>query len=270
MPFSEKIKKQARKLSEGQCVMCKKEIALEIHHIVPQEEGGEDTLDNAAPMCCNCHEIYGSNPTKRKLIRDLRDNWYDRVKDASNSIEKLVELHRNPDGTLDKIAIFHAVLENETFEQAASTLFGLISNTQKDFPDCKRILYLDIEGHRNNNGGFDNDMFELQCQYIIGFLGKYLSEMHMPLGSLINEKGQINDIPEKFYILSDEKSKYDFYCKDIFTKTKYICNHDLVDKRSDFIVATNLTPFVATDNKVTYKEAQQILKNMNTHLSLKI
>lgn len=69
MAFSEKIKEEARKLSDGQCVMCKREIALEIHHIIPQEEGGPDTLDNAAPLCANCHEIYGSNPTKRKLIR---------------------------------------------------------------------------------------------------------------------------------------------------------------------------------------------------------
>ena len=92
MAFSEKVKKEARKLSDGKCVICKKEVALEIHHIIPQEENGTDTLDNAAPLCANCHEIYGGNPTKRKLIRQLRDNWYERVREASKDIDKLVEL----------------------------------------------------------------------------------------------------------------------------------------------------------------------------------
>lgn len=51
MAFSEKIKKEARKLSDGKCVICKKEIALEIHHIIPQEENGPDTLDSGTIMC---------------------------------------------------------------------------------------------------------------------------------------------------------------------------------------------------------------------------
>ena len=227
MAFSEKVKKQARKLSDGKCVMCKKEIALEIHHIIPQEEGGEDVLDNAAPLCCNCHEIYGGNPTKRKLIKDLRDNWYERVKEASTSIEKLVELHKNPNKEIGKIAIYHEVYEDETFEQAASTLFGLVSNAQKDFPNYERVLYLDIAGHKNENSGFDNDMFELQCEYMVQFLGKYLSEIHMPLGNLINKEKQINDIPEKFYILSDEKSKHEFL-KKIEGKAIYL-DEDIAD-----------------------------------------
>lgn len=210
MAFSEKIKKQARKLSDGKCVMCKKEIALEIHHIIPKEENGEDTLDNAAPLCANCHEIYGGNPTKRKLIRDLRDNWYERVKEASSSIEQLVKLHKNPEGKIERIAIYHAVYENESFEDAASMIFGLISNAQKNYPDYERVLYLDIDGHRNQEGGFDADMFELQVEYITGFLMKYLKEVHIPLGTIINKQKQDNNIPEKFYILSDDEEKQEF------------------------------------------------------------
>ena len=40
------------------------------------------------------------------------------------------------------------IYENENFEDAASTLFGLISNAQQKFPDYERILYLDIDGHK--------------------------------------------------------------------------------------------------------------------------
>ena len=104
---------------------------------------------------------------------------------------------------------------------------------------------------------------------IFGFKIKDLYSVELKVQKCTGKEYAFESFAPPRHILV-KKSKYDFYCKDIFTKTKYICNHDLVDKRSDFIVATNLTPFVATDNKVTYKEAQQILKNMNTHLSLKI
>jgi hypothetical protein len=50
---------------------------VEVHHIVPQEENGTDTEDNAAPLCPTCHEIYGMNPDKRKFIREARDLWYE-------------------------------------------------------------------------------------------------------------------------------------------------------------------------------------------------
>jgi hypothetical protein len=50
---------------------------VEIHHIVPEAEGGLDVEDNAAPLCPSCHELYGANPQKRNLIREARDLWYE-------------------------------------------------------------------------------------------------------------------------------------------------------------------------------------------------
>jgi hypothetical protein len=52
-------------------------LGVEIHHIIPESEGGPDGEDNAAPLCPTCHEIYGANPVKRKLIRECRDLWYE-------------------------------------------------------------------------------------------------------------------------------------------------------------------------------------------------
>jgi hypothetical protein len=40
-------------------------------------EGGQDTEENAAPLCPSCHENYGGNPQKRKLIREARELWYE-------------------------------------------------------------------------------------------------------------------------------------------------------------------------------------------------
>ena len=40
-------------------------------------ERGADVEDNAAPLWPSYHEIYGANPTKRKLIREARDVWFE-------------------------------------------------------------------------------------------------------------------------------------------------------------------------------------------------
>src|SRR4051794_1649538 len=67
MPFSEKVREQVRFKAAFRCCICG-EIGIEVHHIVPQGKGGEDTLHNAAPLCPNCHAWFGDNPRKRKEI----------------------------------------------------------------------------------------------------------------------------------------------------------------------------------------------------------
>lgn len=49
MGFSEKVKEEARRKSGFRCVICQ-EPFVEVHHIIPQSEGGEDTIENAAPL----------------------------------------------------------------------------------------------------------------------------------------------------------------------------------------------------------------------------
>jgi len=50
---------------------------VEIHHIIPSEDDGPDTDENAAPLCPSCHETWGGNTKKRKFIREARDFWYE-------------------------------------------------------------------------------------------------------------------------------------------------------------------------------------------------
>lgn len=76
MAFSESLKSEVKKKAYFSCCLCKS-VGIEVHHIVPSEEGGEDTFENAAPLCPTCHEIYGANPAKRKFIREARDFWYE-------------------------------------------------------------------------------------------------------------------------------------------------------------------------------------------------
>lgn len=75
MSFSEAIKLKVKHLAAFRCCRCES-IGIEAHHIIPQENGGPDTLDNAAPLCPTCHSLLGANPEKRKEIKQMRDWWY--------------------------------------------------------------------------------------------------------------------------------------------------------------------------------------------------
>jgi hypothetical protein len=58
------------------------------------------------------------------------------------------------------------------------------------------ILYLDIDGHRSNNDGYDRDMHELQAHFIMRFLMPFLAEAHLPIGlHIANPDRQRDDIP---------------------------------------------------------------------------
>ena len=39
------------------CCLCKKacDIFIEVHHLIPEKDGGTDDEDNAIPLCFDCH-----------------------------------------------------------------------------------------------------------------------------------------------------------------------------------------------------------------------
>lgn len=61
---------------------------MQLHHIVPEANGGPDTTDNCVPLCLECHEEVGSynpnHPIGRKFteqeLKRHRDVWFDFVK----------------------------------------------------------------------------------------------------------------------------------------------------------------------------------------------
>ena len=100
----------------------------------------------------------------------------------------------------DSVAIYHRVYEHEGFEESAQHLFKLVKDAQSKCPGKKRLLYLDIDGHRNSEGGFDSDMLELQKEFVLGFLNQFLSEIHIPLINAENSNPQSDDIPGELII----------------------------------------------------------------------
>jgi len=99
-----------------------------------------------------------------------------------------------------KVAIYHVVYAREDFDAAAQVLFALVQRAQADVPGRARHLFLDIDGHRNTKGGFDNDMFELQSEFLMKVLLPFLTEVTAPFGVMRNTKPQQNDIPPELRI----------------------------------------------------------------------
>jgi hypothetical protein len=91
-------------------------------------------------------------------------------------------------------ALYHTVKSTNNFDQSSKSLFQLIIEAQNKTPNTDRHIYLDIEGHRNERGGFDHDMFELQSTFI-GFILPYIKSISTPLCKMINPKKQINSLP---------------------------------------------------------------------------
>jgi rubrerythrin len=77
MAFSEQVKQKVKKRARFKCCLCRRRWGTHVHHIKPESESGPDTEDNAAPLCADCHGLYGGNPDMRKFIKQNRDFWYE-------------------------------------------------------------------------------------------------------------------------------------------------------------------------------------------------
>lgn len=96
--------------------------------------------------------------------------------------------------------LYHIVFEDEDFEASAQIIAGLIRNAQHARPGQPRRLFVDIDAHRNPNGGFDHDMYELQVNFVAEFLSQWLTSAHMPLAQIEFNHAQRNDFPEQLNI----------------------------------------------------------------------
>ena len=102
MPFSEKIKEDAMIACGRSCCICHKFCGnkMEVHHIKTQRDGGDDTFDNAIPLCFDCHaEVKSYNPHHPKGIKFTdselkrhRDEWYSQVKKGKKDNEEIPPL----------------------------------------------------------------------------------------------------------------------------------------------------------------------------------
>ena len=107
MGFPKKVKDQILVLCARHCCVCHTNAGLnmEIHHIKPEAQGGENTLENAIALCFNCHSFAGHNynnlhPKGLKYSPEElllhKANWIKKVDENKiTSKDTLVELSIN-------------------------------------------------------------------------------------------------------------------------------------------------------------------------------
>ena len=98
------------------------------------------------------------------------------------------------------VSLYHIVGETHSFDKAAQDIFNLIVEAQTRFPDWPRVFYLDVVGHLDERGRFEPDMVELQQEFLIAALGKFLTAIDMPMVSLVNPDAQDNAVPDSLGI----------------------------------------------------------------------
>lgn len=86
MGFSKKIIEECMVKSARCCCVCHKHkgLNIEVHHIIPKEQGGSDTEDNAIALCFDCHadagHYHAKHPKGTKLspseLKKHKKNWY--------------------------------------------------------------------------------------------------------------------------------------------------------------------------------------------------
>ncbi|GMQ81492.1 MAG: hypothetical protein BMS9Abin05_0924 [Rhodothermia bacterium] len=99
------------------------------------------------------------------------------------------------------VSLYHVVSGRDSFETAVSDVFSLLKQAQSRYPDWPRIFYLEIEGHKGQRDGFDEDFYEFQQEFWFSTIAHFVTAFELPLlGRLINPKAQKNELPDQMVI----------------------------------------------------------------------
>jgi hypothetical protein len=162
------------------------------------------------------NELHSDRPDRKGVIaygealagRNVGDTLLAAVKVYEEGVKSLIGIGAIPGAATapTPLVLYHCVYADEGFKDAALALFDVVAYAQRTFPGAERHLFVDIEGHRMPNDAFDGDMFELQNEFLLGFLMHFLTEARVPLIHVRNPKPQQEDLPEelRIYVASDE------------------------------------------------------------------
>jgi hypothetical protein len=153
MAFSDSDKNIVKRKAAFRCCRCQR-IGVEIHHIIPIREGGEDNIDNAAPLCAKCHADFGDNPMKRRELREMRDWWYEQAanmfklspydEQATEKLSALVQAVQEKNNELNELksflrAFIYKKIDGITPDSTASDVTTIINSMTLNVPN-PRIL----------------------------------------------------------------------------------------------------------------------------------
>ena len=99
------------------------------------------------------------------------------------------------------VSLYQRVGPETTFDEAAREAFRLVKEAQDKYPNWPRVFYLDIEGHKGDQRGYDADFFEFQQEFWFATIAHFVTAFETPLvGALMNPELQRNDIPDELSI----------------------------------------------------------------------
>lgn len=145
MSFSKEVKEQVLLKCKRYCCYCEryKGVNIEIHHIDQKADGGEDTFDNAIPLCFDCHSEIGSyNPRHPKgnrfkpgELKRIRDEFYRKIESVPR---KLLDISEHDEELLKEFKKdYTSIIEYAIYKDFSSEL------VDADYGD--KIYYLQEE-----------------------------------------------------------------------------------------------------------------------------
>lgn len=234
--MEDKIELQIRNISNNRCDICHKQNA----DIYILDNSKKQDLDNLILLCDNCATTYIGNPDLIKQLKEIRNNWHKTVQNVKEQNKEITDFVDKDEGKNKKrVAIYHVVYEYENFEQAAQDIFRLLKESKKQANGREILLYLDIDGHLDEYGNFDDEMKLLQEDFILKTIFPFFSEICIPILDVKNRNKPREDIPDKLEIVT--KSKYNIP-KTIITKGGY-----LVEKLGQYYSETEKTLIFVKD-----------------------
>jgi len=169
MPFSDKIRFDVKKMASFHCCWCQQiKGTLDAHHIIPEEENGPSTIDNAAPLCKECHDTYGSNSSKRAELRQRRDFWYEHCKHLTVDPEIIQKIYEEM-ASIKKAQTSSQEEIKEEIKKVGSDMAKIVSN---------RITEI---GHAASQGQYPNwDSFSNAMITASGTTAAVFENIHSP------------------------------------------------------------------------------------------
>lgn len=138
MGFSKEVKDEILVSSARHCCVCHKAkgLNIEVHHISPQQQGGDDTAENAIALCFDCHSdaghYFAGHPKGTKLspeeLKKHKFAWFKAVRD--NNIE------------LPKESLVEIKIQNEDFDGSFNPIFIKKITRYDDREKHKEVLKL--------------------------------------------------------------------------------------------------------------------------------
>ncbi|MEU4600291.1 HNH endonuclease signature motif containing protein [Nocardia sp. NPDC023988] len=102
--------------------------------------------------------------------------------------------------TARQVLLRHDMAVYENYERCTRRIFQMLQRTQLLFPGKPRHLWISVQGHRNDAGGFDHDAHEVIRNFALELMLPYLSKVSTPLIQASNSGRQCNDVPELYEI----------------------------------------------------------------------